>query len=154
MPKNIFFKDLLRYSSTIRTQSKPIYIWASLLSGHFCLGQKPNLPIILKFYKKLGLFLAPEKTYEKIFIQIEWKFDHFFALRKQRFSIRFSRVCPDTFGAHCTFFETNYTVGQPWLHWHWLPHTSYPYGRHWLPRHLLPGSGYLSIFVKRHQQFF
>ncbi len=38
------------------------------------------------------LFLAPERTYEKIFIQIEWKFDHFFALRKQRFPIRFSRV--------------------------------------------------------------
>jgi hypothetical protein len=25
----------------------------------------------LKFNKKLGLFLAPERTYEKIFIQIE-----------------------------------------------------------------------------------
>jgi hypothetical protein len=40
----------------------------------------------------LGLFLGPERTYRKIFIQIEWKFDHFFALRKQRFPVRFSLV--------------------------------------------------------------
>ncbi len=42
--------------------------------------------------KKKGLFLAPERTYTKIFIQIEWQFEYFFALRKHCFTIRFSRV--------------------------------------------------------------
>ncbi len=77
---------------------------ATLLSWHFCLGQKPTLSIILKFNKEFELFLAPEKTYEKIFIQIEWKFDHFFAFRKQQFQIRFSRV-PGHFWAYCSLTE-------------------------------------------------
>jgi hypothetical protein len=51
-----FFKDRLCFSRTfqlvtIRTQSTPISIWASLLSRYFCLEKKTDLPVIFKFSK-------------------------------------------------------------------------------------------------------
>jgi hypothetical protein len=87
---DLFFKTIcvsLAFPSKSQFEPKvSLFTYGPLYCPDPFASKKPTLPIILKFNKKWGLFLAPERTYEKIFIQIEWKFDHFFALRKQRFS--------------------------------------------------------------------
>jgi hypothetical protein len=84
-----------------------------------------------KIQQKIWVVQALERTYEKTFIQIEWKFDHFFALRKQLFPIRFSRVSGH-FAAYCSLlfplhlFLHSLFINKPWpsgrgndcfLHW-------------------------------------
>jgi hypothetical protein len=57
------------------------------------LGSSKTYPShYFKILKKIRIVPSTRENLRKIFIQIKWKFDYFFALRKQRFPIRFSRV--------------------------------------------------------------